>query len=156
MQETTRLRLFRITITSHRWSWKYLQKSGPWVQKLSSDALLFPGQVVEVRSPAGLVKKRGPFGSPLLAEVGSAGRDARYYVHFVHSGTFDPVEEIIIPAGMRRKGTVRVPFSGSKAGVAWTRAGDMYICTYHCHLRAHKVYSMYSHLLGGTSVHHTV
>ena len=56
---------------------------------------------------------------------------------------------------MSRKGTVRVPFLGSKAGEASAGAGDMYICTYYCHLKGTQGINMYTQLLGGTSIHHT-
>ena len=85
IQECRRRRdwVFRITITSHRWSWVNIYKftGGPWVQK-SSEVLLFLTRVEEITSPAGL-DKRGPFGSPIMGRRGERSDSCvgRYYVH---------------------------------------------------------------------------
>ena len=113
----------------------------------------WPGR--SVKSPAGLDKIRGPFGSPFLVEETSDSCVARYYVQYVHTAALDPVEGgVTSPAGLNKKRDRSGPLFGSKKGDDSVLPGTMYICTYSRHTGGTRTYNyVHKYRHGGTSVH---
>ena len=71
---------------------KYIQKSGPWVQKLQVMRSCF-GQVDEIKSPAGLVKKGDRSGPLYWPKWGAPGESPGTMYNLYILEPSDPVEE---------------------------------------------------------------